>query len=260
MELKRESRVMQIDLNCDMGESFGRWELGEDDAALAVVTSANIACGFHAGDPLVIQRTVQQAALHQVAIGAHPGYPDLQGFGRREMSLSPAEAEALILYQISALSGFCRAAGVDLVHVKPHGALYNQAAKDLRLAEAIARGVKRFSADLILVGLAGSKLLEAGLSNNLRVASEGFPDRAYDPDGSLLPRRLPGAVLESTGEICAQAVRLAREGIQITGEGGARAIQVDTLCIHGDHPGAALRAAAVRAALEAQGIQILPLI
>jgi 5-oxoprolinase (ATP-hydrolysing) subunit A len=252
--------MIKIDLNCDMGESFGRWELGEDDAVLAHVTSANIACGFHAGDPLVIQRTVAQAVQHKVTIGAHPGYPDLQGFGRREINLSPDELEAIILYQVSALAGFCRSAGVGLIHVKPHGALYNQAAKDPRLAEAVVRGIKRFSPALILVGLAGSALLAAGLAQNLRVASEGFPDRAYDPDGSLRPRRLPGAVLESNAEVCAQAVRLASEGIQTAGSMGGKAIPVDTLCIHGDHPGAAERAAAVRAALEGQGIQIAPLV
>ncbi len=251
---------MQIDLNCDMGESFGRWELGEDEAVLAVVTSANIASGFHAGDPLVIQRTVELAARRQVAIGAHPSYPDLQGFGRREMNLSFDEVEAMILYQVSALAGFCRAEGVELVHVKPHGALYNQAAKDLHLAQAIARGVKRFSPQLILVGLAGSALIEAGLSNNLRVAREGFPDRAYEPDGSLRPRRLPGAVLESTIDVCAQAVRLASQGIHVTRVNGESTIPVDTLCIHGDHPGAALRAAAVRSALEEKGIEVGSLI
>jgi 5-oxoprolinase (ATP-hydrolysing) subunit A len=248
--------MLKIDLNCDMGESFGRWELGEDEAVLGVVTSANIACGFHAGDPLVIQHTVELAARRGVAIGAHPGYPDLQGFGRREMSLAPDELEAMILYQVSALAGFCRSAGVRLVHVKPHGALYNQAAKDPRLAEAIARGVRRCSAELILIGLAGSALIAAGLAQNLRVASEGFPDRSYDPDGSLRSRRLPGAVLASTAEICAQAVRLASEGIRMAGSAGEKGIPVDTLCIHGDHPGAAQRAAAVRVALEGQGIQV----
>src|SRR5512146_261868 len=151
----------KIDLNCDLGESFGRYELGEDEAVMASITSANVACGLHAGDPLVIDQTVRLAARHGVQVGAHPGYPDLQGFGRRVMDLTPEEAEAFTLYQVAALAGIARANGVDLVHVKPHGALYNQAAKDARLAEAIVQGVKRFSRELVLVGLAGSQLVAA---------------------------------------------------------------------------------------------------
>ncbi len=250
--------MVTIDLNCDLGESFGRYELGEDEAVMASITSANVACGLHAGDPLVIDRTVRLAARHGVQVGAHPGYPDLQGFGRRVLDLTPEEAEAFTLYQVAALAGIARANGVELVHVKPHGALYNQAAKDARLAEALVRGVKRFSRELVLVGLAGSQLVAAGQSAGLRIASEGFPDRAYDPDGSLRSRRLPGAIHESIEAICAQAVRLALEGIQVAGE-GQRRIPVDTLCIHGDHPGAAHNAAAVRKALEEQGIKVEPL-
>ncbi len=250
---------MKIDLNCDLGESFGRWELGEDEAVMAVITSANVACGLHAGDPRVMEQTVRLAGRHGVSLGAHPGYPDLQGFGRRVIELSPEEAEDLIIYQIGALSGFARANRVELVHVKPHGALYNQAARDPALAEAVARGVARFSKELILVGLAGSALVAAGQAAGLRVANEGFPDRAYQPDGSLRPRRLPGALLQTTDEICAQAVRLAVDGI-LHGEGAVKQRQpVDTLCIHGDHPGAADRAAAVRRALEEHGIKVEPL-
>jgi 5-oxoprolinase (ATP-hydrolysing) subunit A len=247
---------MKIDLNCDMGESFGRYELGEDEAVLASVTSANIACGFHAGDPLVIDRTVRAAAAHGVAVGAHPAYPDLQGFGRRLMDLTAEEIEAFTLYQVAALAGFARAHGVELAHVKPHGALYNQAAKDLRTAKAIVRGVTRFSRGLILVGLAGSALVEAARDAGLRAAAEGFPDRAYNPDGSLMPRSLPGAVLDSPQAICANAVRLAREGVRIANEGIQQNIPIDTLCIHGDHPGAAHHAAEVRKALEAAGIDV----
>ena len=188
-----------MDLNCDMGESFGRYELGEDEAVLDWVTSANIACGLHAGDPLVMERTVRLAVQKGVRIGAHPGYPDLQGFGRRVLDLTAEEVEAFTLYQVSALAGFARANGTELAHVKPHGALYNQAARDRGLADAIASGVKRFSPGLVLVGLAGSALIEAGQAAGLRVANEGFPDRAYNPDGSLRSRRLPGAVLEVAG-------------------------------------------------------------
>ena len=236
---------MQIDLNCDLGESFGAYALGNDAAIMPFITSANIACGFHAGDPSVMQETVRLAKRHGVAIGAHPGWPDLQGFGRREMNISPAEAEALVLYQIGALAAFVRAEGAELVHVKPHGALYNQAARDPALAEAVARAVKRFSVDLLLVGLAGSGLVEAGRASGLRVAGEAFPDRGYNPDGTLMSRHLPGAVLETPAEIAANAVRLAREGIQF----GGRVIIPDTLCLHGDHPGAPENARQVREAL-----------
>jgi UPF0271 protein len=246
----------QVDLNCDLGESFGRYSLGEDETIMGSITSANVACGLHAGDPLVIDRTVQLAARYGVNVGAHPGYPDLQGFGRRVMDLTPEEAEAFVLYQVSALAGIARANGVALVHVKPHGALYNQAAIDARLAEAVARGIKRFSRELVLVGLAGSALVAAGNTVGLPTANEGFPDRAYNPDGLLRSRRMPGAVLESAEEICSQAVRLVKEGILIMEGGNQKRVMVETLCIHGDHPGAERNAAAVRQALEAEGIGI----
>ena len=251
--------MAKIDLNCDLGEGFGRYTLGEDEAVMQVITSANIACGLHAGDPLVMDQTVRLAARYGVSLGAHPGYPDLQGFGRRVMDLTAEEAEAFTLYQVAALAGFARAAGKELVHVKPHGALYNQAARDARLAEAVARGVARFSRELILVGLAGSLLISAGQAVGLRVASEGFPDRATNLDGSLRSRREPGAVLDSLEAICAQAVRLAQEGLRIQEGDQVRFARVDTLCIHGDQPGAAHHAAAVRAALIEQGIVLLPL-
>jgi len=245
-----------IDLNCDMGESFGRYSLGSDAEIIRYVTSANIACGFHAGDPLVMSATVALAKAAGVGIGAHPGYPDLQGFGRRSMELSPAEVEALVLYQVGALSGFARAAGVELVHVKPHGALYNQAARDPMLAAAIARGVARFSRELILVGLAGSRLVEAAIDSGLPAASEGFADRAYNPDGSPMSRSLPGAVHADPAAAAAQAVRLAQQGIPITAGSQTRYVPVDTLCIHGDTPGAFDFARVVRAALDGAGIEV----
>lgn len=237
--------TLPIDLNCDLGESFGAYQLGNDAAIMPYVTSVNIACGFHAGDPSVMQATVRLAKQHGVAIGAHPGWPDLQGFGRREMNISPAETEALVLYQIGALAGFVRTEGVELIHVKPHGALYNQAAKDAALAEAVTRAVKRFSVDLILVGLAGSGLLEAGRGVGLKVAGEAFPDRGYNPDGTLMSRQLPGAVLENPAEIAANAVRLARDGIRF----GKKIVIPDTLCLHGDHPSAVENARRVHDAL-----------
>ena len=243
---------MKIDLNCDLGESFGRYTLGDDAALMPLITSANIACGFHAGDAGVMQATVRLAKQYNVAIGAHPGWPDLQGFGRREMSLSPAEAEAIVLYQIGALAGIARAEGVDLRHVKPHGALYNQASVDADLARAIAAAVKQFNPYLILVGLAGSRLIEAGRAAGLRVAQEAFPDRGYDADGTLMARGLTGALVESPEEVAANAVRLAKEGMLF----GSERVPVDTLCLHGDHVHAAPNARMIRESLSKEGIEI----
>ena len=216
------------------------------------ISSANIACGLHSGDPLVMQSTLRLAKRHGVAIGAHPGWPDLQGFGRRDMNLTPDEAEAFVLYQIGALAAFSKAEGVALRHVKPHGALYNQAAKDRTLADAIARAVKRFDKELILVGLAGSSLIAAGLGMGLRVANEGFPDRRYNPDGTLVSRKNPDAILESPEEVAAHAVALARDGIDFAG----KRVQVETLCLHGDNVHAAQSAKLVRDALSRSGIDI----
>jgi UPF0271 protein len=243
---------MHIDLNSDLGESFGRYTLGNDEALMPFITSANVACGFHAGDSLVMQNTVRLARRHHVGIGAHPSYPDLQGFGRREMSLSPDEVEAMIVYQVSALWGFVKSESAELIHVKPHGALYNQAAKDRDLAEAIARGVKRFSQELILVGLAGSKLIESGIGVGLRVANEGFPERGYNADGSLMSRKLRGAIIESPEEAAANALRMAREGLMTNG----LKIEVETLCIHGDNARAVEIARAVRGMLTKNEIDV----
>lgn len=247
---------MKIDLNCDLGESFGRYTLGNDAAIMPFITSANIACGFHAGDPSVMQATVRLSRQHGVAVGAHPGWNDLQGFGRRELTASPDEVEALVLYQIGALAAFARAEGVDLAHVKPHGALYNQAAQDRRLADAIARAVKRFSRDVVLVGLAGSGLVAAGAEMGLSVAHEAFPDRNYHPDGTLMSRNLPGAVREDPQHVAQNAVRLAREGICF----GGQVVIPDTLCLHGDNPRAAENARLVRDALFAAGVEVQPLV
>lgn len=246
---------MKIDINCDMGESFGRYSLGNDAGLIPYLTSANIACGYHAGDPLVMEQTVQLVRQAGVRVGAHPGYPDLQGFGRRYMEMTPAEVEAMLLYQIGALAGFVHSAGLDLTHIKPHGALYNYAAKDMETAKAVARAVARFSKGLILVGLAGSLLIEAGVNAGLAVANEGFPERGYNPDGSLLGRRLPGAVIDSPEEAAAQAVRLAGQGIVITQGSQTRSVTVDTLCIHGDSPNALNVVKAIRSALNNQGIE-----
>lgn len=247
---------MKIDLNCDMGESFGRYSLGDDAAMLAYVSSANIACGLHAGDALVMQKTVQLALQAGAAVGAHPGYPDLQGFGRRAMALTPEEVEAVVLYQVAALAGFARSEQVELSHVKPHGALYNQAAKDCCLAAAIARGVARFSKDLILVGLAGSCLVEMGIAAGLRAAAEGFADRAYQPDGTLVPRSQPGAVLVDPEQAAAQALRLVQTGILITSGSQSTTLPVETICLHGDTPHALSFATAVRSALNQAGVKV----
>ncbi len=247
---------MKIDLNCDMGESFGRYKLGYDEAIMPLISSANVACGFHAGDPVVMATTVRLAREAGVGVGAHPGYPDLQGFGRRAIDFSPAEIEALVLYQVAALAGFARAAGTELRHVKPHGALYNQAAKNREIARAIAQGVARFSMDLILVGLAGSLSIEMAQEVGLRAAGEGFADRAYNPDGSLRARNLPGAVYESTEQALEQALRLAKEGILVTSGSQNSRIPVETICLHGDTPGADAHARAISEGLRAAGVDI----
>ncbi len=250
---------MRIDLNCDMGESFGRYTLGDDAAMLDVVTSANIACGLHAGDPLVMQATVALAVRKGIAVGAHPGYPDLQGFGRRAMALSPAELEAAVLYQIGALAGFARASGVPLVHVKPHGALYNVAARDQAVAEAIVRAVAAFDPGLIVVTLPNSALLYAARAAGLRVAREGFADRAYREDGSLVPRTEPGAVIHDPAQATARAIRMVMQGEVEAITGKIVPLHIDTLCIHGDTPDAVAIATTLRAALEAEGAVIAPL-
>jgi len=218
---------MNIDINCDMGEN-----IGNDEAIMPYITSANIACGFHAGDSKTMQETVRFAKKHGVKVGAHPSWLDIEGFGRREMSLPPDEVEALILYQIGALHAIAKAEGVELIHVKPHGAIYNQAAKDRALATSIARAVKSFSGDLFLVGLAGSGLIEAGVEVGLKVMNEGFPDRNYNPDGTLVSRKEPHAIIESPEEVAIHAVDLIQNGILF----GEKCVRVETLCLHGDHP------------------------
>ena len=248
---------MRIDLNADVGESFGPWPLGDDARLIPLVTSVNVACGFHAGDPLTIERTVARAVAARVAVGAHPGYPDLVGFGRREMELTTAEVEAVVVYQVGAVAAFAQAAGSDLRHVKPHGALYNRAARDPALAEAIARAVRRCSRELLLVGLAGSDLLAAGQAAGLEVVAEGFADRAYEPDGSLRSRREPNAML-GVAAAAAQAVSLVRDGFATAADGSSVAIRPETLCIHGDGEEAVAIALAVRSALEAAGVEIAP--
>jgi UPF0271 protein len=242
-----------------MGESFGVWTMGQDAEVLAYVSSANIACGFHAGDPDTMRRTVGLAARAGVAIGAHVSLPDLVGFGRREMRVNASETYALTLYQIGALAGFVRAAGARLYHVKPHGALYNMAARDAALADAIARAVRDFDATLVLVGLAASELPRAGERVGLAVAHEAFADRRYESDGSLTARREPGAVIEDVDAAVAQALAIANGLGVATRQGGTLSLRADTICVHGDRANAALFARSLREALEAAKVLVAPL-
>jgi 5-oxoprolinase (ATP-hydrolysing) subunit A len=250
---------MDVDLNSDVGESFGAWTIGDDEALIPLVTSVNVACGFHGGDPLVIERTVALAVRSGAAIGAHPGYPDLLGFGRRDMAMAPDELEAAIVYQVGAVGAFARAAGSELRHVKPHGALYNRGAVDPAVAETIARAVRRVSGELILVGLAGSLMLEAGRAAGLQVAAEAFADRAYEPDGTLRSRRLPGAVHTTPAAAAGQAVSIVRDGRLTAIDGSSVTVHAETICLHGDTPDAAGYAHAIRAALTEAGVTIAAL-
>jgi len=246
-----------VDLNSDLGESFGVWRIGADPSLLPHITSANVACGFHGGDPRVMRETVRAAKGLGVAVGAHPGFPDLVGFGRRNLAATPDEVYTDTLYQIGALAAFCRAEGVTLQHVKPHGQLNNLAYRDAAMAEAIAAAVRDFSRDLILVAY-GGELSEQARRLGVPLANEVFADRAYRPDGSLVPRAEPGAVLEGAGAIAARAVRMVEEGGVRDSRGTFIPLEVDTICVHGDTPGAAAVAAALRSALEAAGIALHP--
>jgi UPF0271 protein len=245
-----------LDLNCDMGEGFGAWKMGDDTALLDHVTSANIACGFHAGDPGTIHRTVELALRKGVAIGAHPSLPDLQGFGRRRMNVSVEEAYDMVVYQIGALAAFATACGGRLAHVKPHGALYNMAAKDAKLAQAIAQAVKDFDPRLVLFGLAGSELVRAGAQAGMKTASEVFADRTYQSDGSLTPRTQPDAMIHDPELAVAQVRRMVGEGRVRSQQSGDVTVQADTLCIHGDESGAVEFARRIRAALDADGVRV----
>lgn len=250
---------MRIDLNSDVGESFGPWPMGHDAAVMRSITSANVACGYHAGDPGVMRATVQLAREAGVSVGAHPGFPDLAGFGRREMKISPKDVEDLVLYQIGALAAIAGAEGIRLAHVKAHGALYNMAARDRALADAIARAVRAFDSSLVLFGLPGSELLTSGERAGLRVASEGFADRAYEPDGSLAPRTEPGSVIHDPEKVVQRSLRMVRDGRVAARNGAELTIRVDTLCTHGDTPGAENLTRLLREGLERVGVTVAPL-
>lgn len=247
---------MYVDLNSDLGESFGSWKMGNDEQILPVVSSANIACGFHAGDPLGILKTLQQAVKLDVTIGAHVSYPDLVGFGRRNMDLSQDELIADVLYQISALDGLAKVAGSKVQYVKPHGALYNTIAKDYVQAEAVIEAIKMYNPALVLVALAGSNLVAQARQAGLKVVSEAFADRAYNRDGSLVSRRLEGAVLHDAEFVAKRVVAMLKNGGVESIDGVFTPIQADTICLHGDTAGALEMSAAIKAELLTNDIQV----
>lgn len=248
--------MAQVDLNCDMGESFGVYQLGSDMQIMPLVSSANIACGFHAGDPSVMRKTLETAVSQNVAVGAHPGLPDLVGFGRRNMQISAQDVYDMVVYQVGALLGFARTTGIALHHVKPHGALYNMAAKDKALAGAIARAVKDIDPSLVLYGLAGSELIRAGKEVGLKVASEVFADRTYQADGSLTPRTQPNALLQSDDEAVQQVLTMVTEKRVKAVTGEWVSLDADTICIHGDGVHAFSFATKIRKALLQAGVEI----
>jgi UPF0271 protein len=248
---------MRLDLNADVGESFGTYKLGQDVQLMPSITSASVACGFHAGDPGVMRETVALAQRHGVAVGAHPSFPDLVGFGRREMRATPREVEDFVVYQIGALAAVAAAGGMRLQHVKAHGALYNMAVRDATLADAIAHATAAVDRSLILFGLPGSELIAAGQRAGLRTAREGFADRAYKRDGTLVPRTEPGAVIEDPEVVVNRAVSMARDRAIDAIDGSRIALEVETICVHGDTPGAAMLASRIRAVLTGAGVSVL---
>lgn len=248
--------MVTIDLNSDLGESYGAWRMGDDTAMLDIVSSANIACGFHAGDPAGLYRTVKEAVSRGVSIGAHVSYPDRVGFGRRDMDVATDELMADVIYQIGALRGLASAAGGCVTYVKPHGALYNRIASDPKQGQAVIDGMKAVDPSLVLMGLANAPILDLARSAGLRVVAEAFADRAYTPDGELVSRREPGAVLHDGGEIAARMVQLARDGSITAIDGSTVVLKADSICVHGDSPGAIAIAREIRRRFEAEGIVI----
>jgi len=251
--------MRQINLNADLGEGFGAWQMGDDAALLRIVSSANVACGFHAGDPAIMRDTVREALAQGVSIGAHPSFPDLQGFGRRVMQMSPRDLEATVLYQVGALQAMAAAEGGRVTHVKPHGALSNVACADAAVAETVVRAVRSLDAGLILLAPAHSALARAGEAAGLQVRNEVFADRAYLDDGQLMPRSRPGAVLHDAQECVAHVLRMLQEEAIVTASGARLPTRIDSICVHGDGPEAVASARAIRQALEAAGCALTPL-
>ncbi len=250
---------MKVDLNSDLGESFGRYKLGLDEEVMKYISSANVATGWHAGDPIVMRKTARLAKENGVAVGAHPGYPDLLGFGRRYMKLSSEEARNYVLYQIGALYAFAKAEGLELQHVKPHGALYNALVKEEELARAVIEGIADFDKRLIFVTLSGSRPTEIAEEMGVKAAHEVFADRAYNPDGTLVPRSKPGAVIEDREEIAERVISMVKDGGVRAINGEWVELKVDTICVHGDNPKAVEIAAHVRRALEEEGVKVVPM-
>ena len=255
----REEEMMSVDINCDMGESFGIYRLGFDEEMMSHITSANIACGYHAGDPIVMERTISLAKKHGVSVGAHPGFPDLVGFGRRSMELTPREVRNDLIYQVGALSAFAQIEGLSLQHVKPHGQLYNLAAKDEPMTRAICETILALDKNLILVALSGSKMAEIASESGLKVAREAFADRAYHKDGSLVSRKREGSVIHDSEKVGERVIRMVQEGKLQSIEGDLIDLEVDSICVHGDTPGAAQLAQTIRRNLEGAGITVLPM-
>lgn len=251
--------MFRVDLNSDLGESFGRYTLGMDDKIIPLITSANVACGYHASDPVVMEKTIALAKEAGIRVGAHPGFPDLMGFGRRNMNVSPAEAKAYTLYQLGALDGFCRAAGVKLQHVKPHGAFYNMAAKDYKLSVAICEAIKNFDKDLIVLALSSGELAKAAKDMGLRTALEVFADRGYEEDGTLVDRRKEGAMITDEQEAIDRVIRMVKEKKVTAVTGRDISIQADSVCVHGDGVKALAFVEKIRAALQKEEIQICSL-
>lgn len=251
--------MYRVDLNSDLGESFGRYTLGMDDKIIPLITSANVACGYHASDPVVMNKTIAQAKASGIRVGAHPGFPDLMGFGRRNMNVTPEEAKAYVLYQLGALYGFCRAQGVEMQHVKPHGALYNMAAKDYRLSKAICEAVKEFDSSLIVLALSGGELAKAALDMGLPTALEVFADRGYEEDGTLVDRRKEGAMITDEEEAIRRVVRMVKEQKVTAVTGRDIPIQADSICVHGDGLKALAFVEKIRQAFAEEEIEICSL-
>jgi 5-oxoprolinase (ATP-hydrolysing) subunit A len=248
--------VTTIDLNSDVGESFGRWRLGDDEAVLGLVTSANVACGFHAGDPRTLRVTCETAAANGVAVGAQVGYRDLAGFGRRFIDVDPLELTDDVIYQIGALDAMARVAGTSVTYVKPHGALYNTAVHHERQAQAVVEALLAYDRSLPVLGLPGSELLARATEAGLRSVREAFADRGYTPEGTLVPRSEPGALLDDPDEVGRRVVRMVTEGQVVAVDGTVVAIEAESVCVHGDSPGAVAMAESVRAGLEAAGVTV----
>lgn len=249
-----------IDLNCDLGESFGAYTIGMDEEVIPYISSANVACGYHASDPVVMAKTIALAKKAGICVGAHPGFPDLMGFGRRNMNVSPAEAKAYMTYQMGALAAFCTSAGIKMTHVKPHGALYNMAGKDEKLAAAVCEAIREYDPELVLLALSGSKMIEAAGRIGIRTANEVFADRAYEEDGSLVARTKPGAMITDEEEAIARVIRMVKEGKVTAATGKDIEIQADSVCVHGDGPKALEFVKKISAELQKEGIRIQPFI